>query len=144
MDTTRFDWLELERQGPRLRRLSLLRCHVAGTGYVPEIAERVATLRPGQDLLLQAEPDNPYDASAVLVQNLRGEKLGYIPRRCNSEPAALLQAGETVKAALLHLENIRDDWPHLEISVWRPLLLPPVLERGKRFKIVLRQTRRRR
>lgn len=143
MDTTRFDWLELERQGPRLRRLSLLRCHVAGTGYVPEIAERVACLRPGQDLLLQAEPENPYDARAVLVQNLRGEKLGYIPRQYNSEPAALLQQGETVKAALLKIYNPNDDWPQLEISVWRPLLLPPVLQRDKRFKIVLRQTRQR-
>lgn len=37
-------------------------------------------LPPGSPLLIQQEPDNEHDAQAVLLCDLAGRRLGYVPR----------------------------------------------------------------
>jgi len=39
-------------------------------------------LKPGQDLLLEADPKNKYDKFAVKVLTTLGEQIGWIPREC--------------------------------------------------------------
>jgi len=137
----RFQWLELEHEPQYLRRIGIVHCHVAGTGYVPGIAERVKALRPGQRLLLRAEPQNRYDEQAVLVLNPAGEKLGYVPRSHNDLPAALLKAGQPVQATLLKVAAA-DEWPQLEISVWQAQCLPITLvDPQARFRLVFKTQR---
>ncbi|RMZ52995.1 hypothetical protein APUTEX25_001114, partial [Auxenochlorella protothecoides] len=42
--------------------------------------EAVKLLQPGSPLLIQQEPDNEHDAQAVLLCDLAGRRLGYVPR----------------------------------------------------------------
>ncbi|KAG2499864.1 hypothetical protein HYH03_002155 [Edaphochlamys debaryana] len=49
-------------------------------------------LQPGQSVLLEPEPNNPYDQHAVQVLDLRGRPLGYVPRD-NGLNARLTQKG---------------------------------------------------
>jgi hypothetical protein len=45
---------------------------------------------PGAWLTLRAEPDNPHDPDAIVVEALEGRQLGYLPRHI----AARIQASE--------------------------------------------------
>ena len=56
---------------------------VMGVWYIDdEILERVSI---GDKVAFVPEPENEYDRNAVLVQDSRGNKLGYIPRRKNRQ-----------------------------------------------------------
>lgn len=46
----------------------------------PDAIERIDQLQPGETLELQREPENPFDASAVLVRTLDEISIGYVPR----------------------------------------------------------------
>ena len=76
--------------GPR--EVPLLRTYAAGAGrYCPPGA--FARLAPGDALALRREPDNDYDARAVSIWSVQGEKLGYVPRVENQALANLMDAG---------------------------------------------------
>ncbi len=49
-------------------------------------------LKPGTKLRLVSEPDNPYDPNAVAVY-YKKTKIGFVPRRLNSEIAQILYFG---------------------------------------------------
>lgn len=70
-------------------------CHLAGRKY--HDADLVwEYLRVGQQLLLEREMGNPYDANAVqIIFNKDGEDylLGYIPRSDNRQLAPFLEMG---------------------------------------------------
>lgn len=52
--------------------------HSAGCGGSD--CGRLPPVSPGDDVILQPEPDNEHDRFAVSVRTQRGEMLGYIPR----------------------------------------------------------------
>ena len=88
---------------------------------VEEIVGRIQALSEGDRLLLVREPENPYDERAILVQNLEGEKLGYIPRRKNEVLASLMDAGKSIYARVCHLEDPEEDLPvsgYMDIDVY--------------------------
>ena len=108
-------------QLPFTRQIHLLRTYVAGSGYVEEIVIRIQALSEGDRLLLVREPENPYDERAILVENLEGEKLGYIPRRKNEVLASLMDAGKSIYARVCHLEDPEEDLPvsgYMDIDVY--------------------------
>ena len=108
-------------QLPFTRQIHLLHTYVAGSGYVEEIVGRIQALSEGDRLLLVREPENPYDERAILVQNLEGEKLGYIPRRKNEVLASLMDAGKSIYARVCHLEDPEEDLPvsgYMDIDVY--------------------------
>ena len=108
-------------QLPFTRQIHLLRTYVAGSGYVEEIVGRIQALSEGDRLLLVREPENPFDERAILVQNLEGEKLGYIPRRKNEVLASLMDAGKSIYARVSHLEDPEDILPvsgYMDIDVY--------------------------
>ena len=56
---------------------------VMGVWYVDdEILERISI---GDKVTFVPEPENEYDKNAILVQDAKGNKLGYIPRRKNRQ-----------------------------------------------------------
>ncbi len=66
---------------------------VAGSNYV-DWDILYTTLKVGEHLGLRREPENPYDALAIIVVDDNEEKLGYIPRDINLDLARKL---DTVK-----------------------------------------------
>jgi hypothetical protein len=85
------------------RELFLLQCHVAGTSHVP-IEEIAPLLEVGERLNLRREPENGYDALAILVLSARGAKLGYVPRDRNQVLARLLDGGLPLTARLEQMQ----------------------------------------
>jgi hypothetical protein len=77
-------------------------------------------LKPGDRLDLVREPDNPHDANAVRVE-LRGVKLGYVPRRDNATVARQLDRGAALEARLAGIRENRNRSVRLELEVVAPL-----------------------
>lgn len=88
---------------PPQREIFLLECHVAGTSHVP-IEEIEPFLAVGETLTLLREPENAFDALAILVLDARGAKLGYVPRDRNQVLARLLDAGMLLDARLERMQ----------------------------------------
>ena len=91
---------ELEDEGWQ----SLMVVWVAGAAYV-DWERLYAPLKAGEQLGLRREPENPYDAMAIMVIDDNGEKLGYIPRAENCAAAQKLDAGEDAIAVLLKVDR---------------------------------------
>lgn len=74
-------------------------CEIAGLPYhqADSVADR---LLRGLRLQFVREPDNAFDTEAVSISMDTGEKLGYVPRRCNAGIARRLDAGVTLSAWL--------------------------------------------
>ena len=70
---------------------NLFDCHIAGFNYYDGL-DVIDALKLGTKLTLKAEPDNPFDADAVVIYY--GEtKLGYVPRTKNNMVSDLLYFG---------------------------------------------------
>ncbi len=95
---------------------SQLDTYIAGTPYHRAHAV-FARLRPGLRLTLRREPTNPYDPQAIAVLTEDGAKLGYVPHVHNRDPAARLDAGETLEAWIAALDGPLD----IRIRVGRPM-----------------------
>lgn len=65
--------------------------HIAGFTYWDGL-DVIGDLKPGTELSLRGEPENPYDGEAVAIYY--GErKIGYIPKDRNSEISKFLYFG---------------------------------------------------
>jgi hypothetical protein len=60
-------------------------------------------MKSGDKLTLVREPDNPHDANAIRLE-WKGRKLGYVPRRDNSDLARQLDLGMTAEARITALK----------------------------------------
>ena len=81
---------------PFMKDIFLVRQAIVGTRYQGGSDELVEDLKPGSRVTFVAEPDNKYDANAVMALDSQGRKLGYIPRHENSIIGALLKAGKSI------------------------------------------------
>lgn len=117
MFDSRFAWLEFQ-PDQDAQWDCLLRCCVAGTGYVPNIQNCLESLGPNQPLSLQREPWNPYDSNAIVVLNAKGQKCGYIPRQCNRELAQRLDQGDAFELEFLWLEAAESGWPEICLAIY--------------------------
>jgi single-stranded-DNA-specific exonuclease len=96
---------------------SLLVTDVAGSAYV-DWKTLYADLAVGESLELKREPKNPHDPNAILVQDRKGNKLGYVPAVRNKRLAGKLDAGEAVKTILLQVNfDARVHQLHKEVFV---------------------------
>lgn len=93
----------------------LLRAAVAGFTHAqgPMVSPQ---LTPGDALQLVREPANPYDARAVRI-DLRGHKLGYVPRANNEDIARRLDAGEALTAAISTVAQQASAWDPVEFEI---------------------------
>lgn len=74
-------------------------------------------MRVGDTLALVREPQNPHDANAVRVE-WKGQPLGYVPRRDNSDVARQMDHGAAVKARIVRLKEARNPWQRVEFEVY--------------------------
>lgn len=106
---------------PFSRDIFLIKLYVAGCGHIDDFPDQLERLRGGQKLTLLREPDNPYDEMAILVLN-DGVKLGYVPRRNNTIPANLMDAGKYLYATVDDILDDPDDphypWEALAIKIY--------------------------
>jgi hypothetical protein len=89
---------------------------LAGFKYhqAPEVWQ---TMRVGDPLRLEREPDNMHDARAISVQ-WQGHKLGYVPRAQNAALAWAMDRGENLDARVSRLQPHRDPRKRIEFEVY--------------------------
>lgn len=76
--------------------------YVAGWYYY-QGQQVLHTLSPGQVLVLEPEPTNPHDESAVKVLTGNGLLLGYIPMSHSAAVARLLRSGEMLTCRIVEI-----------------------------------------
>ena len=64
------------------------------TGQIVGIQYYQGTVNQNEMVVLVREPDNPYDRWAVRVDNVRGEKVGHLPRTLVMHLAPLMDQGK--------------------------------------------------
>jgi hypothetical protein len=74
-------------------------------------------MKSGDTLTLVRERDNPHDANAVRVE-WNGNRLGYIPRRENSDVARQMDRGAPVRARIVKLTPARNPWQRILFEVY--------------------------
>jgi hypothetical protein len=73
--------------GPDGRRWGVFEAR--GVGRVQQALEVLAALEPHERLLVRAQPDNPYNANALVLQRRDGTPIGYVPDYLANELAAV-------------------------------------------------------
>ena len=74
-------------------------------------------MKTGDRLTLVREPENVHDANAVRVE-WNGHRLGYVPRRENSDVARQMDRGAPVKARIVRLTQARNPWQRIEFEIY--------------------------
>ena len=79
---------------PFERDIFLFDTYVAGTTHIEGIEELEPHMNEGDKLDFFREPDNRYDAQAIMIKTLNGVKIGYVPKQDNVIFARLMDAGK--------------------------------------------------
>ena len=87
---------------------------VAGTQYTEDIEDHMARLEKDTQVKLVREPKNPYDSYAILVKDMEGNKLGYMPRNMNHMPARLMDAGKFLYGKVISCSS---EWDRVSIRI---------------------------
>ena len=82
----------------------LLDTMIAGTSYVENIDELLPQISKGDSLMLRRDPGNKYDENAIKVFAESGDRIGYIPRKCNEMVANLMDQGREVVAVVQNVD----------------------------------------
>lgn len=82
----------------------LLDTVLAGTDYVDDIDGLLANVSEGDRLTLKRDPGNSHDTHAIKVFAESGDRIGYIPRRCNETIANLMDQGHEVFAIVQKID----------------------------------------
>lgn len=80
-------------------------------------------VKPGDELTLVREPDNPYDRNAVRVE-WRSFKLGYVPRSQNETVSRLLDGGTPLAARVSKVQPVRAPNRRIELEIYMPTIAP--------------------
>lgn len=82
-----------------------IQCTLAGANFRPaEARDRCKALKIGEELELEADPENPYDSNAVKV--LSDEHfIGFIPKTDNGPIVAALNRGEEIRVSVIGFES---------------------------------------
>ena len=102
---------------PFARDIFLFDTYVAGTGYVEGIEDLEPHMHIDDKLDFFREPDNPYDAKAIVIKNADGAKIGYIPKADNAIFSRLMDAGKLLFARIASKE-MSGNWLKIEIKVY--------------------------
>ena len=77
-------------------------------------------MQVGDALTLIREPDNVHDAKAVRVE-WQGHKIGYVPRRENTDVARFMDGGQMLVARINRLAEVRDPWSRVRFEILVPV-----------------------
>ena len=101
---------------PLQHEVLLFDSYVAGTSYI-EDETILDALKVGDTLWLQREPENRFDANAILVLDGQKRKCGYIPEKDNIVFARLMDAGKFLSARIVRMEEKRS-FRQINISIY--------------------------
>ncbi len=111
------------------RQIFLDEVNIAGVTHVKKIKSYVKKLKVGDRLTLLREPKNEYDELAIVVKDEKGHKLGYVPRRCNSVVARLMDAGKLVYAIIDDIDMDEEDNVDMVSGIpWRLITIAIYME----------------
>ena len=83
--------------------IHLFDTYIAGTSYI-ENKQLFEDLKENDELILIRE-NNKFDEKAILVNNIKKQKLGYIPEKDNVVFSRLLDAGKLLKGKISNVEK---------------------------------------
>ena len=83
--------------------IHLFDTYIAGTSYI-ENKQLFEDLKENEELILIRE-NNKFDEKAILVNNIKKQKLGYIPEKDNAVFSRLLDAGKLLKGKIRIVEK---------------------------------------
>lgn len=95
--------------------------YIAGTRYHDVVQANMQ--KTGNFLRVCREESNPHDCNAISLASSNGSKIGYIPRKFNSIPAALFDAGYplTIKIISAHPSS---EAPIIRAAIYIPTRHP--------------------
>ena len=102
---------------PFERDIFLFDTHVAGTSYIEGIEELEPHLNVGDKFDFFREPDNPHDKRAIVIRNVDGVKIGYVPKADNVIFSRLMDAGKLLFGRITSKE-MQGSWLKIEIKVY--------------------------
>lgn len=80
-------------------------CDVVGLRFIEDLPRKLHGLKVGDELGLLRDPGNAHDANAIAVVSPAGDRIGWIPRACNTAPAALMDRGTVIDARIIRLDD---------------------------------------
>ncbi|ATD29821.1 restriction endonuclease [Macrococcus sp. IME1552] len=102
---------------PFAREIFLFDTYIAGTSHIEGLEELYAYLMVGSLLNFYREPDNPYDAQAIMIKNADGVKLGYIPKADNIIFSRLMDAGKLLFGKISS-KSMNGNWVKIKIDIF--------------------------
>lgn len=102
---------------PFEREIFLFDTYIAGTSHIDGIEELYEYLMVGNILNFYREPDNPYDAQAIVIKNVDGVKLGYIPKADNIIFSRLMDAGKLLFGKISS-KSMNGNWVKIKIDIY--------------------------
>ena len=91
--------------------------YVAGTSHIEGMEELEPHLQTGDRLDFFREPDNQYDAQAIVIKTADGVKIGYVPRQDNVIFARLMDAGKLLFGRISEKEK-KGKWVKISIDIF--------------------------
>ena len=102
---------------PFERDIFLFDTYVAGTSHIEGMEELEPHLQTGDRLDFFREPDNQYDAQAIVIKTADGVKIGYVPRQDNVIFARLMDAGKLLFGRISETEK-KGKWVKISIDIF--------------------------
>ena len=102
---------------PFERDIFLFDTYVAGTSHIEGMEELEPHLQTGDRLDFFREPDNQYDAQAIVIKTADGVKIGYVPRQDNVIFARLMDAGKLLFGRISEKEK-KGKWVKISIDIF--------------------------
>lgn len=91
--------------------------YIAGTTYIEGIEELAPHLNIDDRLDFFREPENNYDKKAIVIKNLDGVKLGYVPKEDNVVFSRLMDAGKLLYGKITTKE-MKGNWLKIKIDIF--------------------------
>ena len=97
---------------------NLMNFYVAGFQH-HEGALVLSQLKTGDELALEAQPDNPYDSQAIAIKG-RGEMLGYVPADQNGMLSVLFHYGHAsiFECRVMQVAPENEPWKQLRVAIF--------------------------
>ena len=102
---------------PFERDIYLFDTYVAGTTHIEGIEKIGESLKDDDRLVFYREPENEHDPQAIRIENLKKEKIGYVPHKDNVIFSRLMDAGKVLFAKVVEKE-MRGKWLKIKIKIY--------------------------
>lgn len=102
---------------PFERDIYLFDTYVAGTTHTEDIEIIEPSINKDDKLVFYREADNPHDPQAILIETVKGEKIGYVPRQDNIIFSRLMDAGKSIFGKVIDKEK-RGKWVKIKIKIY--------------------------